>query len=340
MDKVKDVSRRRFFQILGSVVAGGALVGFAGAMFKRSFSSRGTALPALSSSGGTAAPAAPVSPYRLVGAFETPDLIESFELSGDRLIVAVPGGVVVYDHSGTLLNNFAVGTGIRDMAAAHGALYLLYPSRVEVCDMDGGEIRSWEARDAEADYCSMAVTDEGLFVTDAGSKTIRKYTLGGELVRVIESPDRFIVPSYSFGITCAGGVLYCSNPGRHRVESYSLDGEYLGSFGRAGGAEGMFSGCCNPVHLTTSAAGEIIASEKGVPRISCYSSDGTFRSTLLGGEALGGGNNARRVKTSADRIFVAGPDRVSVFRYDPRIASATACGSCATDCPLRTGTLI
>ena len=68
-------------------------------------------------------------------------------------------------------------------------------------------------------------------------------------MKFIQSPSGFIVPSYSFGITNIDGVVYCSNPGRHLVESYSPEGEYISSFGKPGGAAGLFSGCCNPVYL-------------------------------------------------------------------------------------------
>ena len=51
--------------------------------------------------------------------------------------------------------------------------------------------------------------------------------------------------------------------GRHLVESYSPEGEYISSLGKPGGAAGLFSGCCNPVYLAGNTHGEIITSEKG-----------------------------------------------------------------------------
>jgi hypothetical protein len=57
---------------------------------------------------------------------------------------------------------------------------------------------------------------------------------------------------------------------------------------------------------------------------------------LLDSRSLGGGNTAYEVKVSNDRMFVAGKDKISVFRYDETLASAGACSSCAIDCPLRT----
>ncbi len=338
MDKKKDFSRRKFLQILGSVVAGGTLAGFAGAMFKKvspgGFST-GTG------GGNTARPQKPLaSPYRMVSAFEVPGAIEGFEANAHGVIVATAGSVLVYDRSGGLVGNFAIRSRVRDLASDGKLLYVLFPDGVEVYDIGGMPVREWSACSGGSDYCSLTVVGESVFVTDAGNKNICKYSTQGAFVRVIESPDRFIIPSYSFGITHSGDAIYCSNPGRHRVESYTLDGEYSGSFGTAGGGEGMFAGCCNPVHLTISPAGEIITSEKGVPRVSCYGTDGRFRGVMLDGEALGSASAARRTGIVDDMLFVAGGNRVSVFRYDPLVAAATACGTCNAACPLRTGLTI
>ncbi|KAA6311261.1 hypothetical protein EZS27_037575 [termite gut metagenome] len=112
----------------------------------------------------------------------------------------------------------------------------------------------------------------------------------------------------------------------------------LGSFGKPGGAPGLFTGCCNPVYISQTSNGDVITSEKGDPRINCYGSDGSFRSLLLDSKSLGGGNTAYDVKVWKDKLFVAGKNKVSIYRYDTALAAhAGACGGCDIDCPLRTG---
>lgn len=275
------------------------------------------------------------SPYRRTVSFDVPDGIEGFEIYGDKLVVAAANSVYVYDRSGALLNSFPIGSRLRDIAVDRDLIYLLFPARIEVYDPDGEWVRDWEACSEEADYCSFTVASGSVFVTDAAAKNICKYTAGGDFVKFIQSPNGFVIPSYSFGITSVGGAIYCSNPGRHQVESYSLDGEYLGAFGQAGGTAGLFCGCCNPVHLSYTSAGEIITSEKGNPRISCYGKDGQFRNVLLDTKALGGGHTAYDVKVQGDHIFIAGKNKLSTFRYDKTLASQTACARCGVSCPLR-----
>jgi len=334
-------SRRKFLQICGSFLAGGSIVGVSGVLLSKRF-----AIPDTSLSGTSGANAAGMrkddftSSYKLVSSFSVPDQIEAFELAGDHIIVATSNNIFVYDRMGGLINNFAVASNLRDITTDNQNMYLLFPTRIEVYNLEGEWLRDWEACSDQSDYCSMAIAPGSLFVTDAANKNVCQYTTDGDFVRFIQSPDGFIIPSYSFGITYADGIVYCSNPGRHRVEKYTSEGKYIGSFGKAGGATGMFCGCCNPVHLAYTSTGEIITSEKGNPRISCYSPDGEFRSLLLDNKTLGGGNTAYDIKVQSDKIFVTGKNMVSTYQYDKVLAASTACSSCGVDCPLRKGITI
>jgi hypothetical protein len=252
--------------------------------------------------------------------------------------VAVANAVCVYDHYGKLLHRFSAGELIRDVAVNDEGIYLLYPSKIEVYSLDGGTlIREWEACSELSNYCSFALAADFVFVTDMENKNICKYTAEGNFVKFIKSPNGFIIPSLTFGIEYIDGALYCSNSGRHLVESYTLEGEYIASFGEPGHDLGLFNGCCNPVHLTHTKQGDIITSEKGNPRISCYGKDGSFRSLLLDSQTLGGGRVAYDVKVQDDKLFVAGKDVISVFQYEKVLASATSCSTCKVSCPLREG---
>lgn len=335
------ILRRKFLQICGSVIAGGSILSLSGILFRnRLFAPNNNRNSSITTNGLSVQRDAFASPYKLVSSFSVPDPVESFELVGDNIVVATSNTISVYSRTGQLLNNFAVASNLRDIATDNGNLYLLFPTRIEVYDQNGDWLRDWEACSDQSDYCSMAIAPGAVFVTDAANKNICQYTTAGNFVRFIQSPNDFIIPSYSFGITYTNGTLYCSNSGRHQIEKYTTEGEYLGSFGKAGGATGMFCGCCNPVHLTYTSTGEIITSEKGNPRISCYGENGEFRSMLLDSKALGGGHTAYDIKVHNDKLFIAGKNLISTFQYDQILAAKTACSACGVDCPLRKGVLI
>jgi hypothetical protein len=332
---MKEISRKKFLRICGSIVAGGTVAGVSGVMVNRRFTHTGANL---SGNARLREENAFISPYKLVSSFDSSGDVQAFAQFGDRVYVATPEFVSIYDSHGKLQHQFSVGDEtVRDMAVDGDEIYLLYPAGIEVRTHQGEMMRKWEACSELSSYCSFALAQGFVFVTDMNNKNICKYTKEGNFVKFIGSPNGFIIPSLTFGIECIGDVLYCSNSGRHQVERYTLDGSYIGSFGKPGGAPGLFTGCCNPVHLSHTAHGDIITSEKGTPRISCYGSDGKFQSILLDNKSLGGGNTAYDIKVWEDKLYVAGKNKVSVFRYDERLASAGACSDCGVNCPLRTG---
>jgi hypothetical protein len=58
------------------------------------------------------------------------------------------------------------------------------------------------------------------------------------------------VPSACLDVEIApDGLLRVNNPGRHRVETYTFDGDLELFWGRPSAAIDGFCGCCNPVNL-------------------------------------------------------------------------------------------
>ena len=339
MDKEgKNMSRRKFLQVSGSLMIGAAFARVIGRSLWKMLNNPGELFYDAKTATRNKAieeMANYVSPFRRTSGFIVPDDITALEVFDHQIVIATPNNIHLYALNGSLEENFAIRSDLRDMAVYAGKIYLLFASRVEVYDPQGNQLQEWNACSDDADYCSLTVFDEGVYVTDASAKNICQYRLDGSLARFIESPKGFVVPSYSFGITHLNGSIFCSNPGRHQVEQYTAKGEFVASFGKSGVGAGEFSGCCNPVRITTTATGELLTSEKGIPRISCYASDGTFRSILLDDKALGGGHAAYDMQMMDNKLIVAGANKVSVYEYDNRRSAQTLCGSCTVDCPMK-----
>lgn len=341
MEEKKKLSRKDFFRVGGSTVAGLSIMGVAGNhLYKMMAKPEQIFYGDQNQNAAVKRNTAPQSPYRKVFAFRVDEPITAFEMAGERIYAASENNVRIFSRDGVEQSRFTTADVVRDVVRDGDELYVLHPAQIGVYTLTGESIRSWEACSPESDYCSMVVVGEEVFVTDASNKNICQYTREGGFRRFIESPEGFIVPSYSFGITSSDDKVYCSNPGRHTVECYDLQGKFVSKFGNSGGAAGMFSGCCNPVHLTTTVTGDILTSEKGVPRISCYGRDGKFHGVLLDDSALGVGYEAREVRTEGNQLIVAGSNAISIFQYEERYAQQTACGDCEIDCPLRRGITI
>lgn len=256
------------------------------------------------------------TPYRQLSSFELPQEINRFDLYDGKLFIAAGQSVYIYDTKGTQTASFPVKQKVRDITADHETIYLLYPTFIEVYGMDGRLLREWEACSELSDYCSFTLAGEHLFVTDAANKNICKYTKDGNFVKFIKSPHNFIIPSYSFDIESHNDTIFCVNSGRHLIETYTPDGDFIASFGGPGAEAGFFAGCCNPVYISFTPDGKLLTSEKGNPRISSFERNGVFKEVLLTSRLMGGGSNAYEIKAYEDQLYVAGKNNITVYGYE------------------------
>jgi len=291
-----------------------------------------------------------VSPYSKETSFEVQENVCALELADDKIYVASMNSVMIYDLSGTFLKRFVVSgvvdygaddgisagedagseavskatvdatseisgesAGVRDIAVRDNLIYLLFPTSIKVYSLDGKEVNAWEACSDNSNYCSLTLTSDFVFVTDADNKNICKYTIDGSFIKFIYSPRGFVVPNFSFDIAVWNDTIYCVNAGRQQIETYTQDGDFIASFGHPGGQPGAFAGCCNPTYILFTSDGDILTSEKGNPRICVFEKNGRFKSQLLNNRMLGGGSNAYDVKICDDKLYVALNKTVSVF---------------------------
>ena len=260
-----------------------------------------------------------VSPYIQVASFELSVEINCFELFDNRLFILSGQSVYIFDTEGKQLADFSVEPDVMDITVKEKDIYLLYPTRIELYSFDGKQVRQWEACSELSGYCSLTIAGDAVFVTDAENKNICKYTTEGDFVKFIQSPHDFIIPSYNFDIDCWNDTIYCVNSGRHLIESYTLQGDFIAAFGGPGSETGFFSGCCNPAYISFSPNGGLITSEKGNPRVKYYERNGKFKEMLFNSKMLGGGNKACMVKATDDRLFVTSKNKVLVYRHDTEL---------------------
>ena len=280
-----------------------------------------------------------VSPYKKTNSFDAASDIMCFDIYENTIYVALSDKVSVFNLSGKHLRNFEIEEDVCDIVVDDVMIYLLYDTRIVLYSFDGQKKDEWKACSDNSDYCSFTATKDYIFVTDAENKHIVQYNKQGGLVRFIKSPEGFIIPSYSFDIININDTIYCANSGRHKIESYTIDGEFITSFGKPGTQAGAFAGCCNPVYLEKSSNGHILTSEKGNPRISCYGKDGQFRTVLFDGNLLGGGTDAYEMHVSGEEIYIASGKTISVYGRDVThcVSTEKTCAGCKEECPLRKG---
>ena len=153
----------------------------------------------------------------------------------------------------------------------------------------------------------MAVADDDVFLADSGNRVILRYDRAGKRVKRIGDKDKdrnvpgLIAPSPYLEVKIApDGLLRVNNTGRHRVESYTFDGDLEFAWGKPTAAIEGFCGCCNPIGIALLADGRHVTCEKGLPRVKIYTATGEFESVVAGTESFPENARTGSVRDASD----------------------------------------
>jgi hypothetical protein len=174
-----------------------------------------------------------------------------------------------------------------------GTIYIGMENHVQVYDGNKNRLASWPGLNGDAVLTSIAVLENDVFVADAGNRIVLHYDTNGKLLNRIGGKDEernipgFVIPSPYFDLAIAGdGLLRVVNPGRHRIEAYTFDGDLEFWWGIYSVNVEGFCGCCNPVNFAICNNGSFVTVEKGLIRVKVYDADGNFTGVVAGPEQL------------------------------------------------------
>ena len=148
---------------------------------------------------------------------------------------------------------------------------------IMVIGNDGRMITEWGPYEDKSYITSVTANHSHVAYADAGNRMVVILGMSGVVERIIGQNDsQFIVPSPYFDVALDGADnLYIANTGHRRIETRTIEGKIIASFGEPGMAAGAFCGCCNPAHFALLPSGFVTA-EKGINRIKILSNGGKF----------------------------------------------------------------
>ena len=162
---------------------------------------------------------------------------------------------------------------------------------------------------------------DNVLAGDSADRAIRRFDRAGRFLNNIGKDNRvggLLTPNgaVSFGVD-EKGVIHAANPGKHRVERYTLAGELVGHIGRFDGVDPAgFTGCCNPTNVAVGDA--VYVTEKAGPRVKAYDFAGNLRAVIAGGEF---DPNCKNMSIAVDaarkRIYVADTVRLAIYVFEP-----------------------
>ena len=186
-------------------------------------------------------------------------------IAGDRAIR-------VFAESGNMLSEIKLDGAPGCLAVAgDGKIYIGVKDHVEVYNNEGGRLATWQNLGDRALLTSIAVSKNDVFVADAGNRIILRYDSAGNLINHIGQKDSdrnipgFVIPSPHFDLAIGyDGLLRVVNPGRHRIEAYTFNGDLEFWWGKFSTNVEGFCGCCNPVNFAIFEDESFVTCEKGI----------------------------------------------------------------------------
>ena len=227
-------------------------------------------------------------------------------LSESRAIAVDPSGLIhvagdktirLFDQSGDLLKETTLSTVPRALFLnGQGLLYIAMTDHIKILNKQYKQIANWKSLGRRSLLTGIAVSKDHVFIADAGNKIVVHCDSKGKILNYIGKKDKdrnipgFVVPSPYFDLAVApDGLLRVANPGRHRIEAYTFDGDFEFAWGKPTFRIEGFCGCCNPVSFAILPNESFVTCEKGLLRVKIYEPDGTFKAVVAGPDQLAEG---------------------------------------------------
>ena len=223
------------------------------------------------------------------------------------IYVAGDNAIRMFDDSGKKLDEISLQDEPRCLAiyyeqnddAKKRIIYVGMKNHVSVFQQ-GKLIKTWQSLGDKALLTSIAVSDEEVFVADAGNRIVVRFDKDGNIVNKIGEKDKdrnipgFVIPSPYFDLAIGrDGLLRVANPGIQHIEAYTFSGDLEYSWGEYSNDIEGFCGCCNPVNFAiifgddpTGANDKFVTCEKGLTRVKIYDLFGKFLGVVAGPEQL------------------------------------------------------
>ena len=154
--------------------------------------------------------------------------------SQGSIYIAGDKAVRIFAENGNLLDEIVLPGVPRSLTVADdGKIYVGIIDHVEVYSRQGKQLASWDSFGQRSLLTSIAVSKNDIFVADAGNRIILRYDTNGNLINKIGRKDiernipGFVIPSPYFDLVMRrDDLLRVVNPGMHRIEAYTSDGDF------------------------------------------------------------------------------------------------------------------
>jgi len=257
--------------------------------------------------------------------------LTGISVSDNRVVVCGNKLIAVFDTTGNRIGGFSIDSAATCVTIYDNDIYTGNGSAAAKYDLAGKMTARFSGTLDGSYITSITVTDEYVFMADAGRRRILKFTKSGNLVQEFGKKDSnsgsegFVIPSPYFDIACGGyNDLWIVNPGKLQIENFTISGVKRSDWGDELSYDDRFTGCCNPAHFALLPDGSFVTYEKGNDKIKVFDPTGKFRDLVAGAGSfkgkpdflLGRNNLVKDIATDqSGRIYILDAyNRINIFK--------------------------
>ena len=257
-------------------------------------------------------------------------VLRAVAIASDRKLYAAGDSVVkVFSDEGKLLSSWpTTRPGLSIGLAADARVFIGQAGQVQIFDAAGKGLDAWRDPERLGAVTAIGFAGEFVLIADVKDRCIRRYDRSGKFINNIGKDNKmrgFLVPNGHLDFAVDDqAVIHAANPGKHRIERYTLDGKLLGHFGRFGGQDPTgFSGCCNPTNIALAPGGRIVVTEKAGPRVKVYDPGGKLLAVMGETDFDPACKNMDVAVDAQGHIYVIDTVRLHVCVFAPESPAAT-----------------
>ncbi|HEY1220565.1 MAG: NHL repeat-containing protein [Bryobacteraceae bacterium] len=238
-----------------------------------------------------------------------------------QLYAAGDSEIKVFDAAGRLKRRWPTTSPVHSVAvASDGAVYAGQVGQIEIFDGLGKLLDTWRDAKLFGPVTAIGFTKDSVLAADVADRAIRRFDRSRKFLNNIGKDNQvkgLLIPNgvVDFAVD-AHDTIYAANPGKHRIEKYTPDGELLGHIGRFDGIDPAgFTGCCNPTNVAVRDA--IFTTEKAGPRVKSYDFTGKLLAVIATDLFDANCKNMSIAVDARNRVYVADTVKLEIFVFEP-----------------------
>jgi len=244
--------------------------------------------------------------------------------SQGKLFAVGDSEVKIFDAEGTLTAHWPTSQRGLSLAVDNETVYVGQEGHVEIFNRSGKLLDTWSDPQRLGSVTAIGLIADHVLVADSKDRCIRRFDRQGQFVNNIGKDNRmkgFNIPNGAVDFAVdSQGIIHAANPGKHRIERYTPEGELLGYFGRWDHQNPQgFPGCCNPTNVTVNGDGLVYVTEKAGPRAKVYDAAGELLAVIATDVFDPNCKNMDLAVDSEGRVHVVDTVRLQIYVFEPDV---------------------